>query len=151
VRNLSDLADRESVAQRLANLSPLDTRRWGAMNVHQMVCHLDDSYKCALGEKVASPASGLFQRTVMKWLALHTPTKWPKGVPTRPEMEQGNGGSLPVEFREDLHRLLATFQQFCEKLPSPCLKHPIFGEMSAEDWMRWGYLHADHHLRQFGR
>jgi Protein of unknown function (DUF1569) len=31
------------------------------------------------------------------------------------------------------------------------LPHPIFGPMTAKDWMRWGYLHADHHLRQFGR
>jgi len=29
--------------------------------------------------------------------------------------------------------------------------HPIFGAMKPWDWMRWGYLHADHHLRQFGR
>ena len=29
--------------------------------------------------------------------------------------------------------------------------HPMFGPMTPEDWMRWGYLHADHHLRQFGR
>jgi hypothetical protein len=27
----------------------------------------------------------------------------------------------------------------------------MFGPMSERDWMRWGYLHADHHLRQFGR
>ena len=26
-----------------------------------------------------------------------------------------------------------------------------WGKMTAGDWMRWGYLHADHHLRQFGR
>jgi hypothetical protein len=28
--------------------------------------------------------------------------------------------------------------------------HPIFGKMSETDWMRWAYLHVDHHLRQFG-
>jgi hypothetical protein len=28
--------------------------------------------------------------------------------------------------------------------------HPIFGPMSKADWLRWGYLHMDHHLRQFG-
>jgi len=28
--------------------------------------------------------------------------------------------------------------------------HPIFGDMSEAEWMRWGYLHCDHHLRQFG-
>jgi hypothetical protein len=29
--------------------------------------------------------------------------------------------------------------------------HPMSKEMSERDWMRWGYLHTDHHLRQFGR
>jgi hypothetical protein len=29
-------------------------------------------------------------------------------------------------------------------------RHPIFGRMSAAAWLRWGYLHTDHHLRQFG-
>jgi hypothetical protein len=28
--------------------------------------------------------------------------------------------------------------------------HPIFGRMSEAAWMRWAYLHTDHHLRQFG-
>jgi hypothetical protein len=28
--------------------------------------------------------------------------------------------------------------------------HPMFGVMTVGDWRRWGYLHADHHLRQFG-
>ena len=27
--------------------------------------------------------------------------------------------------------------------------HPIFGPMTLRAWMRWGYLHVDHHLRQF--
>jgi len=29
--------------------------------------------------------------------------------------------------------------------------HPIFGQMTRAEWLRWGYLHTDHHLRQFGR
>ena len=28
--------------------------------------------------------------------------------------------------------------------------HPLFGRMSEAAWLRWGYLHVDHHLRQFG-
>ena len=28
--------------------------------------------------------------------------------------------------------------------------HPHFGEMSEREWNRLAYLHADHHLRQFG-
>jgi len=121
------------------------------MNVNQMLCHLDDSYKVALGERKASPATNLIQRTLVKWIALQAPMKWPKGTPTRPEIEQGKGGSKPIDFRQDLASLLTTFDRFCDALPSPCVQHPIFGEMTALHWMRWGYLHADHHLRQFGR
>jgi hypothetical protein len=28
-------------------------------------------------------------------------------------------------------------------------QHPIFGPMSRSAWLRWAYLHMDHHLRQF--
>jgi hypothetical protein len=28
--------------------------------------------------------------------------------------------------------------------------HPIFGRMTLDEWMRWGYRHCDHHFRQFG-
>jgi len=29
-------------------------------------------------------------------------------------------------------------------------EHPLFGPMSRAEWLRWGYLHMDHHFRQFG-
>jgi hypothetical protein len=151
VKTLSNLADRQEITRRLAQVSAADTARWGSMNVNQMVCHLDDSYKVALGEKHASPATNFMQQTLIKWIALQTPMQWPKGVPTRPEIEQGKGGSTPIDFRQDITSLLLTFDRFCDALPSPCVRHPIFGEMTACNWMRWGFLHADHHLRQFGR
>jgi hypothetical protein len=121
------------------------------MSVHQMICHLDDSYKLALGLRTALPATGFTQRTVLKWLALKAPVKWAKGFPTRPEVQQGKGGSPPVDFVQDHASLLSTFGCFCQDLPVPLVLHPVFGKMTTADWMRWGYLHADHHLRQFGR
>lgn len=151
MKSLSNLADRQNVSGRISALSPDDAARWGSMSVIQMVCHLNDSYQCGLGERYASPATGFWQRTLMKWAALRMPLPWPKGVPTRPEMEQGKGGSPPVDFRQDVASLLLTLDRFCDALPKPCATHPIFREMTAQDWMRWGYLHADHHLRQFGR
>jgi hypothetical protein len=87
----------------------------------------------------------------MKWLALQAPMKWPKGVPTRPEVEQGVAGTAPTEFEKDRAGLLAVVARFRADLFDQSVSHPIFGSMSAEEWMRWGYLHADHHLRQFGR
>ena len=151
MKTLSNASDRQEVVTRIGKLSPADTAKWGKMTVHQMICHLTDSYLYALGEKPAAIQSGLFQRTVMKWVALQVPLPWPKGIATRPEMEQGKGGSAPIEFNQDRAALVAAANRFCDGLPEPVLQHPIFGPMSAADWWRWGYLHADHHLRQFGR
>jgi hypothetical protein len=151
VKTLSNVADRQNISLRISALSPGDAARWGLMSVHQMVCHLDDSYKFGLGERYVSPATGFLQRTLLKWLALQTPLPWSKGYPTRPEVEQGKGGSAPIDFRQDVASLLSTLNRFCDALPNPCGPHPVFREMTAQDWMRWGYLHADHHLRQFGR
>ena len=105
----------------------------------------------ALGQKAASDASGPVQHTLIKWLALYTPLRWRPGIVTRPEVDQEVGGTRPVEFRTDLKEAedllaLVAAQAGRTKWPS----HPVFGRMSERDWMRWAYLHTDHHLRQFG-
>jgi hypothetical protein len=120
------------------------------MTVHQMLCHLDDSYLTAFGEKPVSPAGGLMRGPLVKFVALYVPAPWPKGVPTRPEVEQGIGGTPPADFERDRQRLLETFARFCRSEGALAPRHAIFGSMKAADWMRWGFLHADHHLRQFG-
>jgi hypothetical protein len=104
----------------------------------------------ALGEKTAAPATGFVQQTFIKWIALRAPLKWAKGYPTRPEIEQGKGGSMPTDFEADKNTLLVVVGRFFEDLQQPCSPHPVFGPMTAQEWWRWGYLHADHHLRQFG-
>jgi hypothetical protein len=75
--------------------------------------------------------------------------KWPHGVKTMPEMEQGVGGTAPVEFLGDREKLVGLIARFCGAKVDGVV-HPIFGAMSEKDWQRWGYLHCDHHLRQFG-
>jgi hypothetical protein len=151
LQTLESKSDRESILARISALTASDGRRWGKMSAHQMVCHLCDSYKVALGEKSVSMATGFLQQTVIKLLALRLPAKWPKGSPTRPEVEQGLGGTPPVEFEKDRAELISALNRFCSgdlKLEIP---HPFFGTLTRQEWMRWGYLHADHHLRQFRR
>ncbi len=150
MRSLAVPADRESILRRIASLTQSDGRLWGRMSAHQMVCHLCDAYRLPLGEKTASPATGFLQRTIVKWIALQLSLKWPKGVATRPEMEQGLGGTPPAEFERDRADLLSIVRRFCDNA-AVWAPHPFFGAMSRQEWLRWGYLHADHHLRQFGR
>jgi hypothetical protein len=55
-------------------------------------------------------------------------------------MEQGVGGTPPVEFSEDHEKLVGLIAQFCDSLAHGAA-YPIFGKMSEQDWHRWGYLH----------
>jgi hypothetical protein len=151
MRSLDSIAERQTIEKRISALAASDQRVWGKMSAHQMVCHLCDSYRLALGEKSATPATGFIQRTAMKWIALRAPMKWPHGITTRPEVEQGVGGTPPVEFERDRNELITLFTRFCDESGNISVAHRFFGAMTAWEWRRWGYLHADHHLRQFGR
>ena len=105
----------------------------------------------ALGQKRTSDASSLLSRTVIKYLALYVPLQWRPGIVTRPEVDQAVGGTKPIEFGADLKEaaeLLALVAARDATAAWP--DHPVFGRMSGTDWLRWAYLHTDHHLRQFG-
>ena len=151
MRTLDSAADRQAIVRRMSAITASDRRVWGEMSAHQMVCHLCDSFRVALGERYASPATGFLKRTAIKWIALRVPAKWPKGTPTPPEVEQGVGGTAPVEFEADRSELLSLTRRFYDRSDDPSVSHPYFGRMTRQEWLRWGYLHADHHLRQFGR
>jgi hypothetical protein len=104
-----------------------------------------------LGEKALASKPGTLGRGWMKWGALYFPLRWPHGVPTMPEMNQEIGGTRPIEFNADVSELRRLLERFTRQ-PRDFTwgPHPIFGVMTERDWMRWGYLHMDHHFRQFG-
>jgi hypothetical protein len=61
------------------------------------------------------------------------------------------GGTKPSEFEADRQELIRLTQLFRQTPPDRSgVLHPIFGRMSSAQWLRWAYLHMDHHLRQFG-
>ncbi len=121
------------------------------MSAHQMVCHLIDAFRMATGEKTVSHDSGMLRRTIVKWIVLYLPLPWPAGILTRPELDQELGGRRPVNFDADVAELEVLMTAISAKKRAVVWPmHPIFGSMSEADWLRWAYLHTDHHLRQFG-
>jgi hypothetical protein len=149
LKTLSDAACLNEILDRLKSVRPDSPRQWGKMNAHQMICHVNDSFAAAMGRKHASPAERPYG-PVMKWLALNMPMKWPHGVPTRPEVDQEKFGTAPAEFEADVQITMALTQEFAsEPRNFTFSSHPIFGNMTESEWMRWAWLHTDHHLRQF--
>jgi hypothetical protein len=121
------------------------------MSAHQMICHLGDACRMATGGKPVSDATGRLQKTLLKWIALYVPFRWPPGIPTRPEIDQQCAGTRPGDFAADVAELEALLELITTRPErSDWPVHPIFGRMSQAAWLRWAYLHTDHHLRQFG-
>lgn len=150
MKTLAREQDCAELRRRLAQLRAETQPRWGRMSAGQAVCHLADAYRMALGEYLVASRSRLVDRTVFKLLALYTPMPWPKGIPTAPELDQFAGrGTCPEDFAADAASLLALMQRMAGH-QGAWPDHPILGPMSRSQWMRWGYLHPDHHLRQFG-
>jgi hypothetical protein len=151
MKTLSNGADKAEILGRLAAIGPASQRRWGRMSVDEMICHLSDALLAALGERKTTPRSNVFTRSGMKWVGLWGPMKWPHGVRTVPECEAGKGGTSPAEMENDLRIVRTLLERFAALPPTFTFpEHGLFGHMSYEEWMRWGYLHMDHHLRQFG-
>lgn len=151
MKTLARPRDRDEILRRLGTVRPDSARRWGRMTAHQMVCHLCDASRMAAGEKPVSEATGVFQQTLLKWLALYAPLPWPPGILTRPEVDQEGGGTPPGDFTADVEALVALVARMTDGPDAlDGRPHPIFGRLSRAAWLRWGYLHMDHHLRQFG-
>jgi len=151
VKTLARPTDKAEVLRRLRDVRPDSTRRWGRMSAPQMVCHLADAFRMALGEKAVSHAPGLLNRTIVKWIALYAPLRWPPGILTRPEIDQElEHCTKPGDFAMDVAQVEALVEVFTSpKAGFAWASHPVFGKMSHDEWLRWGYLHTDHHLRQF--
>jgi hypothetical protein len=142
--------DVAAIVRRVRSVRPESEAKWGRMSAHQMICHCGDAFRMAIGERLVTPVSGPLQRTVMKWIALYTPLHWPPGIRTVPEIDQQAGGTPPMNFADDVAQLESLLQLFIASEMSDRPPHPIFGRLSHKAWLRWGYLHTDHHLRQFG-
>ncbi len=148
MKTLSNPQDLVEIQTRLQQVRADSSRQWGKMNAHQMLCHLCDAFRNVAGERPTNWRGNWFTKHVLKWLALQAPMKWPPGVKTSPEADQEIGGTKPVEFARDKADCEALMQRFVSS--QSFVRHPMFGAMSYDEWMRWAYLHCDHHLRQFG-
>ena len=151
MKTLARPRDKAELLRRLKLVRANSVRRWGRMSAHQMICHLSDAFRMGIGQKPVRRIDRLFHRTLLKWAALYIPAPWPRGFLTRPEIDQALGGTKPVDFAADVAQLESLLELITTQPRAfDWRAHPLFGAMSAGAWLRWGYLHMDHHLRQFG-
>ncbi len=149
MRTLAHPRDAALIYERLSRIQIDDRALWGLMTAHEMVCHLRAAVRMAAGEVQVAPVRLPVPRAVVKAVALRLPLPWRKNFETVAELKRGTAAMQPTTFAADHRDMLAELRRFCTPEQAR-VDHPFFGPMSPLDWMRWAYVHTDHHLRQFG-
>ncbi|MFN0149535.1 MAG: DinB family protein [bacterium] len=149
-RSLRDADARRAILSRLSALSPNNTRRWGRMEPAQLLPHLANGLRMALGELTYDdtelPADSL-RVALFRNLAIHV-MPWPKG---RVQAPPKTFSTASAGWDRDREILAALIEQFAAATPERFTKaHPAFGPMTMRDWDVLQYRHIDHHFRQFG-
>jgi hypothetical protein len=145
MNNVLDPADRRRLMDRLGRLTPESHRQWGTLSCGKMVCHLQDQVRVALGDLPVKDRSRWYLRGPVKWLAIYAPVRPPRGrIQTAPEMLHTDPEELDADRRR-YEELVRRFVAADELHP-----HPMFGDLTRNQWGILIARHADHHLRQFG-
>jgi hypothetical protein len=138
--------DRGGILSRLRRLDSSQQPLWGRLTAPQMICHLADQLRVAVGDLPTRRTDNLASRTILKWLVVYSPMQAPPGkVQTAPEMltTQPSSWSADLQAVESLIQRLGT-------TPTQAV-HPFFGPLTHGGWGRLAWKHLDHHLRQFGQ
>lgn len=149
MRTIHDPAIHADLTRRLTHLRAESPRRWGTMTANEMVCHVTDAYRMGLGELPVAAVKPPVPKFLLRLMVFRLPVPWPKGVPTASELKQGDRGTSHEAFDTDVARLQEKMDAFAA-MRSGWPEHPAAGVLTAGDWGRWGFRHADHHFRQFG-
>lgn len=137
---------RERFQRRIDRLKPDSERKWGTISASQMVCHLSDQLRFALGELSGRPIRGPLRYGPMRWFVINV-LPWPHGTKGPREAFTTKPASWESDVQK-LRKLLDRFGAMGNQSAWP--DHPLFGRMTATSWARLTCKHFDHHFRQFG-
>ncbi len=160
-RTLFSRSERAKIHARLDQLTPASVPLWGTMPAGQVVCHVADQLRVALGDIEVTPrklavrmgnrevavSPGLLGFKPGRYLFVHM-LPWPRArIGAPPELLS----TAPGEWREDIASLHALVNRVGNRGPAESWgSHPWFGPVSGREWGSLCWQHLDHHLRQFG-
>ncbi len=146
MKTIFNAADRAALERRVRQPPVGATPAWGKFNCEQMLAHLCDALRMALGEL---PIESGNAPAFLKWPPVrHAIIHWlpfPKGAPTAPELLARAAGTHQQEVAE----LIALIERVVANEQGRWAPHPAFGTLTTRTWGALAYKHIDHHLRQF--
>jgi hypothetical protein len=149
---LFDPAQRQLMLNRLEKLTPNTKPAWGKLTAGNLLPHLADPIRSALGEYDGQLSGQKFYKTKLgRWLVIYAIKKWPKSPPTASQFDISKNGRKGTDFEKDRKELFEVIERFGKMPSSTQFKpHAVFGNISYKSWGHLMNKHIEHHCRQFG-
>lgn len=150
MQNVFDAKDAQNYIDRINSLTLETQRKWGKMNVNQMLAHCNVAYDIAFTpEKFPKPsfiAKLLLSTFVKSKITNEIPYK--QNLPTSPVFIISDDKN----FEEEKKKLIGNIQKV-QQLGREAFDGKLnmnFGKMTAQEWNNMFAKHLNHHLGQFG-
>lgn len=143
---------RKSFIPQIKHLDPSAERKWGKMNVHQMIEHMSDSFRMANGKDVHTgiltqeeklPRAQAF---IMSDIPFKENTKNILLPEETLELRNQNISDSIAELEQEVNDFFIRFESDKNQI----IRNPFFGDLNFDQWVSLLHKHCWHHLNQFG-
>jgi hypothetical protein len=148
MKSLWNEVDRRDVVSRFNKLTPNTKPSWGRMSAPQVVTHIGDWFRMAIGDLKVESKNTPFRFPVVKQVLVYL-APLPPNLPTAPELVKNDPGPWAEDVR-DVRDLIDRAVERSRQRRARWPDHPALGKLSRRAWGVLAYRHTDHHLRQFG-
>jgi hypothetical protein len=145
VKDMFDPVVKQDIIDRINLLIPGTRRRWGKMNVAQMLSHVQLPINCAYGTHKVKGSFILKLLGPLFKSVLYNEKPYKQGLPTDPTYVVVDAKEFEIE-KQSLLDLVNKFSPETVILEN----HPVWGKMTKDQWSKATWKHLDHHLKQFG-
>jgi hypothetical protein len=153
MENLEQKADflRNRYTSILTGLNADTPRKWGKMNVQQMIEHMSDYMRIANGRD-AQPIVTAEDRLPRMQGFLASEKPFPENTPNvlMPDTPIPTKHATKQEAIKELQAEIDHFFAVHEQNPGRTTPNPFFGTLDFDHQVQLLHKHATHHLRQFG-
>lgn len=146
VKSIFEPSVKQEIIDRINKLTLESQRKWGKMDVAQMLAH------CRLPLQVNMGLLTLKSSGIKKLIfplfkkILYNDKPYKQGLPT--DKLYVMTGTVK-DFENEKQKLVELLKSYSES-SAVIEKHPVFGKLTKEQWSKATWKHLDHHLKQFG-
>jgi hypothetical protein len=141
-----DSTNYKNLISRLDKITDSSKRKWGEMNVAQMIHHLNLAIGSGIGYYTLEDKSSFLSRGFNQFMILNVLEKFPINTKTPTTLKVTKTFNFQTE-KKLLFEILS--KAFATKNNSDWQKHTYFGKMTRKQWGKLVMIHCNHHFQQF--